>query len=100
MNFRRGQKVVCAKASRDLIKGKIYTIQSCIGDEAVTIEEIIPTDGCIGFWKWRFKPVDDEWADGILNKIIEEKNANELQWATEKVFLNIDNNRSTINIFK
>ena len=90
MNFRRGQKVVCVKASRDLTKGEIYTISSCIGDEAVTVKEVKPSDGCIGFWQWRFRPVDDEWADVILNKIIEEINADELQ--LEPLILNTNNN--------
>ena len=90
MNFRRGQKVVCVKASRDLTKGEIYTISSCIGDEAVTVKEVQPTDGCIGFWKWRFKPVDDEWANAILNKISQEINADELQ--LEPIILNTINN--------
>ncbi len=89
--------MVCVKASRDLTKGEIYTISSCIGDEAVTVKEVKPTDGCIGFWKWRFRPVDDEWADAILNKIIEEINADELQ--LEPIILNTINNYEKANIF-
>lgn len=82
MNFGRGQKVVCVKPSRDLVEGEVYTVSSCFGDEAVTVVEVSPTDGCIAFWQWRFKPIDDKWADDVLKKIIQKINADKLQLET------------------
>ena len=72
--FKPGQKVVCIKESKDLTKNEIYTIKKIICGIGVTLKEITPSDGYIGFHIWRFAPLDTAWAEDILRKILEENN--------------------------
>lgn len=80
--FKTGQKVVCinAKGTTHLKENEIYTV---IGfhenyPDAVLLAEGKNDVGRKGFWQWRFREIDDKWAEKLLCKLIEEINADEL----------------------
>lgn len=50
---------------KKLVKGEIYTILWTNGRDLV----VIPNDA--GWDKSRFRPIDTEWAEEVLNKIAE-----------------------------
>ena len=98
-----GQKVVCIddtpRAGQIITgfipkKGITYTIRYIYeskkqpGQIALVLEEIRneihpPLGHERGFYAWRFRPVDDTWAEEILNKIAEEIEEEALVWLTE-----------------
>lgn len=98
-----GQKVVCVDDVPRLIsnnnlntpkKDIIYTIREIYesksqpGQLALVLNEIkneiIPGLGRErGFHSWRFRLVDEEWAEDILNKIAEEIEEEALVWLIE-----------------
>lgn len=80
--FKVGQKVVCinAKGTSYLVENEIYTV---IGfhenfPDAVLLAEGRNDIGRKGFWKWRFREIDDSWVEELLCKLIEEVEADEL----------------------
>ena len=101
--FKIGQKVVCVddtpKPGQVVPgnipkKGVMYTIRDIYeskfnpGSIGFILDEIRndihPLLGHErGFYSWRFRAVDDNWADEILNKISEEIEEEELAWHTE-----------------
>ena len=101
--FKIGQKVVCIDDTPRVgqvvtgfipKKGVTYTIRDIYesklqpGQVALILEEIRneihpPLGHERGFYSWRFRPVDEDWAEGILNKIAEEIEEEELVWLTE-----------------
>lgn len=72
--FKIGQKVVCVDDSagwldgcKELVKDKVYTITDLIPK----INNVI-VDGASGGWNAsRFKPLQDDWVERILNDIKE-----------------------------
>ena len=101
--FKIGQKVVCINDTPllgQVVRGNIpkkdvmYTIRDIYesklqpGQVALILKEIIneisPTLGHErGFYAWRFRPVDETWAEDVLNKIAEEIEEEALVWLTE-----------------
>jgi hypothetical protein len=103
MKWHIGQKVVCiddTPRAGQIVTGNIpkkdviYTIRGIYeskkqpGQIALILNEITndihPTLGHErGFYAWRFRPVDEDWAEGILNKVAEEIEEEVLAWITE-----------------
>lgn len=77
--FKIGQKVVCVKAtpSGSLKEDEIYTItwvgKGDMGCDAVEVAETRPTGGMENFYSWRFRAIDDDWVDELLESIKADK---------------------------
>lgn len=73
--FKIGQKVVCVRPtlSGSLKKNEIYTItwvgKGDMGCDAVEVAETRPTEGMENFYSWRFRAIDDDWVDEVLERI-------------------------------
>ena len=98
-----GQKIVCIddtpRSGQVVIgfipkKGVTYTIRDIYeskkqpGQIGLILEEIRNEINHTlgherGFYAWRFKPVDDTWAEEILSKIAEEVEEEALVWLIE-----------------
>ena len=66
----------------------IYESKSQPGQVALILKEITNEVSPIlgherGFYAWRFRPVDETWAEGVLNQIAEEIEEEALVWITE-----------------
>lgn len=71
-----GQKVVCIKAAGSLIDKEIYTISSIEKKDygtAVQVVEVKNGSGYIGFHIWRFREIDTNWVDSLLEGISEDE---------------------------
>lgn len=80
--FRVGQRVVCIDANNGqlLIENVIYTVAgySKLHSHGVILKEIASVPHFVGFWEHRFRAVDDNWVDELLDKLVEEIDADEL----------------------
>ena len=80
--FRVGQKVVCIKPDEDgdLVKGEIYTVIDVrLSTGGVKLREAKCTGFFSGYFRPdRFRPVDNDWAEELLCKLMSEVEDNEL----------------------
>lgn len=73
--FKVGQKVVCVnnKGTSQLIEKNKYTIKSFVCDcYGVLLEEVSPSEGFDGFLISRFRPLDETFAESVLENIKEQ----------------------------
>lgn len=81
--FKIGQKVVCVEPSVTLIKNEIYTITwvgKCTrsGALGVRVKEAQPRPQFLNFHYWRFREIDTDWVDEVLEKVVEKIEQTEL----------------------
>lgn len=82
--FKKGEKVVCVSTSKNgivnVIKGNTYTVEGYSPDNGigVIVKEAISSHITNGFYEHRFKKVEYQWIDEILDRIIEEVESEEL----------------------
>lgn len=80
--FKVGQKVVCinSKGTAFLKENEIYTVVGFheLYPDAVLLSEAKNANGRKGFWQWRFREIDDSWAEELLCKLMSEVEAEEL----------------------
>jgi len=80
--FKIGQKIVCIDTSKadNLILNEIYTVTGTVPNipNTVTIKEVKPNRGTLGFWAWRFRAIQTDWVDDILCRVTKEVGADEL----------------------
>ena len=71
--FKTGEQVVCIKPTGNLVKNEIYTIASIIFDgRGITVIETQNTLFYAGFHSWRFRKLDYQFVEEVLEMIIEE----------------------------
>lgn len=81
--FKIGQKVVCVEPSPTLVKNEIYTI-TWVGECRVTgalgvrVKEAEPRPQFLNFNYWRFREIDVDWVDEVLEKVVESIEQTEL----------------------
>lgn len=79
--FKVGQKVVCVNPAPPLIKGEVYTIVGFhpTDKEGVLIKEVEnESQTGYGFYYWRFRPIDETFAEEVLSNIKEQIKEEEL----------------------
>lgn len=74
--FRIGQKVVCvnSEGAPTLKKNEIYTVlaEHPYRRDAILLKEAMASIGNLGFYNWRFRPLDESFADEVLKNIAEQ----------------------------
>ena len=79
--FKKGEKVVCIQpdSDGDLKKDELYTIRSfTYGGRGVNLVEVKPSTPNAGFWIWRFRKINDTWAEELLCKLVSDVETDEL----------------------
>lgn len=78
--FKVGQKLICIAATGNLVNGKIYTVSEVFPErQGVRVREAKNLPGFFSFKGERFKPVDEDFTDNVLNEIIKQIKEEELR---------------------
>lgn len=79
--FKKGQKVICVKGtrSRNVIKGRIYTIKYWSFGGGVLLYETEPDLPFEFFKQERFRPLDDSWIDDLFDDLKYEVEKEEIE---------------------
>lgn len=72
--FKTGDKVVCIDdlGAENLVKNDIYTVKDCWDDGiggALLLFEAKPNLGHFAFYPNRFRKVEDNWVDELIERI-------------------------------
>jgi hypothetical protein len=72
MNFKIGETIVCVSPIDEIAKDEMYTIKEIHYVLGAFAFEIMEVDRYISFYNWRFRKLDYDFANNLLETIKED----------------------------
>ncbi len=77
MSFKIGEPVVCIKPTGNLVKNEIYTIAMVrLNGECINVIEAQNHLGYDGYHSWRFRKLDYDFVEEVLEMVMDEQLVN------------------------